>query len=55
MIRALIILCTMLMTGCASEADRALLRDMPEGSKIRYRWIEDYGVTYRARFIKVPF
>jgi hypothetical protein len=51
----LIMFCTALLSSCASQADRALLDAMPEGSRIRHRTITEHGVTHRVRIIQLPF
>jgi len=47
---------TAFLTGCASDDDRALLRDMPEGSRIRRDWVHDRVLNEwtRARFVVIP-
>jgi hypothetical protein len=49
------LLCAALLTSCVSESDRALLSDMPDESRIRYRTVTEYGVTHRVRFVQLPF
>jgi hypothetical protein len=59
--RILLLALAIVLTACTTPratprrlTDRELLRYMPPGATIQHRYITDYGVTYRARFVILP-
>lgn len=44
----------LVLTGCASPADRELRKWLPPDATIEYRQVTEYGVRHRARFVVLP-